>query len=529
MGIITVNKNNKEVYSMGYIELEQKVKKYILDNKLIEPNDIVIVATSGGADSMALLLMLNHMAKTAYDSTGLGFRFSLCAVTVNHGMRGETADRDMNFVESECKKLGVPCRVFNAKTDGTVVPDGAGEEWARELRYNYFDTLASELKSSLTDKQRSTGVVPKIATAHTLSDQAETVLFRLARNTTTKSLSGIPKTRTSDSGNYEIIRPFLCIARSSTEEICNEFSCDYKIDESNNEDDYSRNKIRHHVLPVLKKINSTADQKLAELANKMDKFHEYFNKQANNLYTVAKYIDGSFDLGLLSEADPLILEYLFNNIIEKLGITPSAYIIDLLIACVENKSGSVNISDDITIKVKGDKLVVLNTPKEFSREEEVCGLRSVYFRGTKYAVSLITIPKEAYIKLHQKALKTGNKQQLRMFTTSRKLLGNHTIIRQVDSNDKFKPACRAEHKMRKFYPEFSKVNVYEEERGQLPCIVRDGKVVWVWYLGLSDDTVIKSPDELSDTDEVVMLRSLKGDMIPGKEQYRQVEDCGIKL
>ena len=127
-------------------------------------------AVSGGADSMALLHLLLALQAES------GFVLSVCHV--NHGLRGETADRDEAFVREACAELGLPLRVFRPAEVGFTVPPHAGEDWARRLRYACFEQLRQE-------------GIDCIATAHTASDQAETLLFRLARGTGLHGAGGI--------------------------------------------------------------------------------------------------------------------------------------------------------------------------------------------------------------------------------------------------------------------------------------------------------------------------------------------------
>ena len=148
-------------------------------------------AVSGGADSMALLLLLRQLQPK--------FGYTLSACHVNHGLRGQSADRDEAFVRAECARLGVPLRVFHA-AELAPPPAHAGEDWARRLRYTAF----AQLKGQGIDA---------IATAHTANDQAETLLLRLARGTGLHGAGGIRPRR----GCY--LRPLLCLSRTETEEI----------------------------------------------------------------------------------------------------------------------------------------------------------------------------------------------------------------------------------------------------------------------------------------------------------------------
>ena len=204
--------------------IEKKVLKYIHEKNLLLDGIITVyVATSGGADCMALLAFLrDHM------------NLNVVAVHVNHGIRGASADRDQAFVVNYCKNHNIQCIVFNAREDNIEIPEKASEEWARNLRYNYFNTL--DMSNAV------------IATAHTATDQVDTVVFRLARGCGINGLAGIPAKRDN------IIRPFLCLTRKETEQLVSYYNTYHVTDESNLTDENARKKIRHHVVPVIKEI-----------------------------------------------------------------------------------------------------------------------------------------------------------------------------------------------------------------------------------------------------------------------------------
>ncbi len=192
----------------------------------------IIVGFSGGADSCCLLAALN-MLKGEYG-------YSLTAVHINHGIRGAEASRDAEFCRSFCEKNSIDFKLFEVDVPAVSKETGEStEECARRLRYEIFGSLCDENGA-------------KIATAHNANDNAETVLFNITRGSSLKGACGIPAVR----GN--IIRPILYVSRSMTESFCRENAIEYVTDSTNLTDDYSRNKIRHNVLPVLESINNAA-------------------------------------------------------------------------------------------------------------------------------------------------------------------------------------------------------------------------------------------------------------------------------
>ena len=203
----------------------QTIEKY----KLLQNGDKVIVALSGGADSVTLLDMLNSV-KEIYNLT-------IYASHINHGLRGEEADRDENFCKILCKIYNTELFVKKADIKILAKEQKISEELCgRNVRYSYFEELSQNLSA-------------KIATAHTASDNIETLLFNITRGSSVTGAGAITPKR----GN--IIRPLIMLTREDIEQYCEQNNLEYVTDSTNLTDDYTRNKIRHQVIPVLKQIN----------------------------------------------------------------------------------------------------------------------------------------------------------------------------------------------------------------------------------------------------------------------------------
>ena len=185
-----------------------KVKSFIEDNGLVKYGDKIIAGVSGGADSVFLFLVLVALAGE--------YNLSLCAVHINHGIRGEEALRDEKFTESFVQGLGYRCRIFYKDIPALAAELKVTEEEAgRKYRYECFESVRKELGYN------------KIAVAHHKDDQAETVLFQLLRGSGIKGLGGMrPK-------NGSIIRPLLGIRRAEIEEALMEEGTGYCIDSTN--------------------------------------------------------------------------------------------------------------------------------------------------------------------------------------------------------------------------------------------------------------------------------------------------------
>ena len=207
--------------------MTDKIFSFIEKYNMINKGDTVICGLSGGADSVCLLVVLYGISRK--------IGFSVKALHVNHCLRGDESDRDENFCRELCKKLNISFKAVPCNVTAFAEENGLStEESARKLRYEIFS-------------ENSAGA--KIATAHNANDNLETVIFHLARGSALKGLSGIPPVRDN------IIRPLLVVSRAEIEEYLRNIGQNYVTDSTNLSDDYTRNKIRHQVLPVLCGIN----------------------------------------------------------------------------------------------------------------------------------------------------------------------------------------------------------------------------------------------------------------------------------
>ena len=211
----------------------------------IRPGDRVCVAVSGGADSVALLLAVHG----ASASLGVG----LSAVHVHHGLRGAEADGDLAFVGELCGRLDIALQSHHANVPERVAQSGESiEEAAREVRYGFFRVLLADAHAD------------SVLTAHTLDDQAETVAMKLLRGAWTEGLSAIHPVVVEQRG--KILRPMLGVRRAVIEAYLTEQNQPWREDSTNAEQIYTRNRVRHHLIPLLREFNPAIDQALANLA-----------------------------------------------------------------------------------------------------------------------------------------------------------------------------------------------------------------------------------------------------------------------
>lgn len=234
--------------------IEKQVEKYIRKHDMIREGDVVVAGVSGGADSVCLLFVLSALKKR------LGFDIRVCHV--NHGLRGKEADADEAYVKALCESLNVPCRVFRENVELIAKKrKQSTEEAGRAVRRAAFEEMC--------------GLNPqtKIATAHHRDDNVETVILNLARGTGLRGLCGIQPAR----GKW--IRPLLCMDREAIIEYLSERNIVWREDETNSEDIYTRNRIRHGIVPVLKEqVNAGASCHIDELTQQLREIWDYLEQ-----------------------------------------------------------------------------------------------------------------------------------------------------------------------------------------------------------------------------------------------------------
>ena len=225
-----------------------KIRNYISSNGLLEDGTKVIAGVSGGADSTALLLILLR----------LGYRVH--AVHCNFHLRGSESDRDQQFVTDLCNRLGVELEICQYNTQQYASDHEISIEMAaRELRYADFERIMHKCGASA------------VCIAHHRDDSVETILLNLIRGTGIKGLTGI-KPR-----NGHIIRPLLCVSRQDIENWLNEIGQPYVTDSTNLETDYTRNKIRNQLLPLMRSINPDADNAVNDTAKHLQQAYAIYS------------------------------------------------------------------------------------------------------------------------------------------------------------------------------------------------------------------------------------------------------------
>lgn len=333
-----------------------KVLDYIEKYRMIDRGDHVIAGVSGGADSVCLLFLLSQYRER------LGI--SLEVVHIEHGIRGKESLEDAAFVENLCKTFEVPFTLCRRDVPQLAKKWKCSlEEAGRRARYEAFCRQA-EGKAHV-----------KIAVAHNRDDLAETVLFHILRGCSLKGLSGIPPVRDG------IIRPLLGLERREIEEILRREGLDFRVDRTNLEEDYTRNRIRNTFLPALEReINAGARAHLASLAEKAGKAEAYLRSEAKEralgilsrkqgkLFLEKRKLQGEKEL-----MQEYILLYSLDQLSGRKDITEKH--VEAARELLRKQSGRrLELPGGVCIRNQGEYLILEKCPAKETKKEEEKGL-----------------------------------------------------------------------------------------------------------------------------------------------------------
>lgn len=333
-------------------ETVEKVTAYIRKHNLISVGDRILLGLSGGADSVCLFYLLTGLQKE--------FSFELRAAHVHHGIRLE-ADEDASYVEKICREEGIFCYVFKEDVPAFARKQGLTEEEAgRILRYRDFE------KAQERWQEEEGAKCCKIAVAHHANDQAETVLFQLFRGSGIAGLRGMVPARD------KIIRPILCLSREEIERYLTERDIFWCEDKTNASEEYSRNKIRHNILPYAEKeICTGAVEHIGKTAEVLQEAERYIRTQTKEAFIGAATEEENrivFNLLKFSEEDVFIKKQMLLYAMEKLSAgrknIGSVHIEDILELLQKQGNGELFLPGKLTVRKSYQKLIVFGEKAE---------------------------------------------------------------------------------------------------------------------------------------------------------------------
>lgn len=330
----------------------ERLEEAIATRKLIKPGDNVLVGVSGGPDSTALLFALKRLEKA------LGHQ--VFAVHVNHHLRGEESDEDEKYVVCRAKEWNIPVRVMHVDVTGERKKHGGNKQAvSRTLRYRAFKQAAEEFKAD------------RLALAHHADDQLETVLMRLLRGTGVSGLAGMDWARPWE--DYVLIRPLLGFRKEEIVSYCREQNLSPREDSSNRSLEYTRNRIRHELIPVVRKLYPHADRavsKLSDLIREEERDWDIRVKKAledvvadrgENCYTLDVSSFLHLSVALQRRVVKLILSYLCHQDVTELSLDKVDQVRKL--AENNNPSAMIRMFQGIVAEREYSKLIFTKKPQ----------------------------------------------------------------------------------------------------------------------------------------------------------------------
>jgi len=333
-----------------------RIHQFMKENNMIASQDTIIVGVSGGADSVCLLTILKELQKS--------IGFSIIVVHINHCIRGHESDMDQEFVRKLCQKYEVEFKAFSVEIQKIAEQEKISvEEAGRKARYRIFQEVLS------VSAEGSSG---KIAVAHHMDDQGETILMNVLRGSGIKGVCGMQPVR----GN--IIRPLLCVRRREIEHYLELKGQMFRTDSTNLDNDYTRNRLRNVVFPFLEEnVNLHSIENICGMAQMVSEAESYIERQAivakSKCVSINQDNTHTINIPLFSENDIIIKKYIIRKVLDELaGRLKDIYKIHIeSILELENKQvgSQVDIAYKIIAKRGYNEIVIY---KKSNREEHIC-------------------------------------------------------------------------------------------------------------------------------------------------------------
>jgi tRNA(Ile)-lysidine synthase len=441
--------------------LIENVIQTIKTNNMFNAGDIVVVAVSGGPDSICLLHILHRLKEE--------FKLTLYSAHINHCLRGEEADKDEAYVEEFCKELGIEC--FSRRIDINKLSQERGlstESAAREARYEFFDEIVKKLGAQ------------KVALAHNANDQAETVLMRIIRGTGMEGIVGIKAVR----GNI-FIRPLINIKRESIEAYCEKNSLKPRIDKTNLESIYTRNKIRLELIPYIRKnFNSDIVMALNRLADTMSRDNDFLEGIAYEKFKKYCYVKAEkviIDKEAFKEHEAVLTRVLrnaINDIKGNLHNIEKIHIYDLISLQSAGTGKKINLPDNIIGFNNYENIEIFLNKTSDNKEEKIYPLyinEENRIEDYSFKVTMKLISQNEKVGFNEKS-------EVKYFDYD-KIKGGITL-RTRRNGDRFVPfGMKGSKKLKDL---FIDLKIPQEERDRIPLICFGEDIAWIVGYRISD-------------------------------------------
>lgn len=439
----------------NFEKLEKRLQNELADGTLLSTGDRVLVAFSGGADSVALLMLLFSVRSK------LGIE--VAAAHLNHGIRGAEADRDEAFCKELCEKNGISFVAGHVDVPNECKKTGEGlEECARRLRYGFLEKAAVTLSCN------------KIATAHHADDNIETVLMHLIRGCGLNGLSGIPRKR----GN--IVRPLLAFRKKELTDALADIGQNFVYDSTNSEDDASRNLLRHTVLPQIYSLNPSVDAVFMRMCRSVAEDNAYLEAEAADIPLDADRKT------LAALADPVLSRYVrrkYKSIFDgKDCPMPDNGTIRLICDAVKKESGTVRytVAGNVTARINslGVEFIKASDNADIPLLTELSeGENIMSQNGNKILITCDKKVADDWQNIY--------KLSIRASVNSDRIYKNGKLsltARPIETGDSYRYGGQSKNIRRQLINK----KVPSETRKTLPCICLEGEVIWVPWLSVAD-------------------------------------------
>ncbi|MCD5414799.1 MAG: tRNA lysidine(34) synthetase TilS [Clostridiales bacterium] len=440
----------------------EKVTDAIEEHNLLNKGDKVVVAVSGGPDSVCLLHLLCAL-KDRYE-------MKLYVAHLNHNFRGIEAQKDAQYVANLCEELNVICFVKSVNVTSYAKQNHMSDEEAGRIkRYEFFNEVKEKVGAN------------KIAVGHNLNDQAETLLMRLLRGAGLQGLSSIWHKR------GDVIRPLLDVEREDIEEYCSVNNLTPRIDATNLKPVYHRNKIRLELMPYLKEnYNPNLTESLARTAKIFKEDSDYLDLQANENFELISTIDNddkvTIPIAFLDTLHGAMKTRVFRLAAERLVGRREVFTymqIQNILALVDNNSTGkkLQLSMAITATISYDKLIFTTTTNDADAEYlyrlEIGGFVKVDVLNTTFKAKLV----------NENAIKDVGASKSKKFFDFDRII-NGLCIRNRKQGDIFKPlGMKGTKKLKNF---FIDKKIDREERDKIALVCDGERIMWVVGHRISD-------------------------------------------
>ena len=408
-------------------------------NSLLKDNDTIVIGLSGGPDSMCLLDILESLNKN----------IKIVCAHINHNIREESKE-ELIFIEDYCKKKNLTLETTTFKKKSAT--QDYNELELREKRYAFFGKVINKYKAKY------------LFTAHHGDDLVETILMRMTRGSNLKGYTGFQIETTKD--NYKVIKPLIFMTKDDINAYNEENNIPYVTDKTNEEDNYTRNRYRHNILPFLKGENKNIHLKYLKFSRELQKYYNYVDKAVTKEIT-NRYDKKTLDITEFSRLDKLIqekvIEYILDdNYIDNLYLVNDKHT-NLVLNIINNPKPNIeiNLPDNLKITKMYDKLKITRNKKNTSEYKIPITTETNLPNGKK-----INIIKETdknsndFIRLDSKEI------TLPLYVRNR-LTGDKIHIKNMESPKKIKDI-------------FINSKLSKEERDTWPIVVDSkGEIVWI--------------------------------------------------